>query len=160
MLSWLFMCLIVIMFCAGFTISFPLCFPSEILIVYLLWPFFLQLHFMLIFTSLLRLILLFNFPWYFPEKSGTFCFIFRHISMDLFCLIFSVELSLLVILLFRWFIRLFIRYYSFIYSYISLVWLFHFIILVPYSFKLFSCLILSSCLAVLIYCLFRTRYFC
>ena len=37
--------------------------------------FFLQLHFMLIFTSLLRLILSFNFPWYFPEKSGTLCFI-------------------------------------------------------------------------------------
>ena len=80
------------MFCAGFTMFFPLCFPSKILIVYLLWPFFLQLHFMLIFTSLLRLILLFNFPWYFPEKSGTFCFVLRHISMDLFCLIFSVEI--------------------------------------------------------------------
>ena len=63
-------------------------------------------------------ILSFNFPWYFPEKSGTVCFVFRHISMDLFCLIFSVELSLLVIFLFRWFMHLFFRHVSFIIQWI------------------------------------------
>ena len=62
----------------------------------------------------------FNFPWYFPEKSGTVCFVFRHISMDLFCLIFSVELSLLVILLFRWFMHLFSRHVSF-----TIQWIFY-----------------------------------
>ncbi len=49
-----FMRLIVIMFCAGFTIFFPLCFPSKILIIFLLWPFFLQLHLVLIFLLFLR----------------------------------------------------------------------------------------------------------
>ena len=73
--------------------------------------FFLQLHFMLIFTSLLRLfyrLIVRNISLKSQEQSAL---LFRHISMDLFCLIFSVELSLLVILLFVIIIRLFIRYY-------------------------------------------------
>ena len=59
------------------TISFPLCFPFKNLMISLLWPFFYS-AFYAYFTALLRLTLSFILPWYFPEKSGTFRFIFRH----------------------------------------------------------------------------------
>ncbi len=153
--------LIVIMFCAGFTIFFPLCFPSKILIIYLLWPFFLQLHLVLIFLlflreyfgnqasltnctgTLIRLtdstasappvrrnkgsfqrvsfftihmswdILSFNFPWCFPEKSGTICLVFRHISFIIqwifICLTFLLSYPIRIRLFIRIFIFVFIR---------------------------------------------------
>ena len=128
-----FMCLTIIMFCAGFTLFFPLCFPFK-LWWFLCYGLFLQLHFMLIFTSLLRLILSFIFPWYFPEKSGTFCLFFVTFQWILFC---SVELFLLVILLSRWFIRLFIRI-LFVYLFVYFLTGFLFVILFLF-FKLFSC---------------------
>ena len=89
------------MFCTGynhyfFRYAFPL--NSDDFSV---MAFFLQLHFMLIFTSLLRLfyrLIVRNISLKSQEQSAL---LFRHSSMDLFCLIFSVELSLLVIFLFR-----------------------------------------------------------
>ena len=175
------------MFCAGFTIFFPLYFPSKILMIYLLWPFFLQLHLVLIFLlflreyfgnqasltnctgTLIRLtdstasappvrrnkgsfqrvsfftihmswdILSFNFPWYFPEKSGTFCFIFPShfngfILFNLFCWIISFSHPFIPLIhafifpscfiyysvdfyLFNLFVKL-SNPYSFIYSYL------------------------------------------
>ena len=107
LLSCLFICLTIIMFAQVFSLFFRYAFPwnSDDLSV---MAFFLQLHFMLIFTSLLRLILSFNFPWYFPEKSGFICFIFRHISFNfqwnfvysLFILSHVIELSYLFVYLF------------------------------------------------------------
>ena len=111
------MCLTLIMFCTGFSIPFPLCFPFKILIVYLLWPFFLQLHFMLIFTSLLRLILSLIFRDTSLKSQGLSVLFSSHFN-GLFCLIFSVELSFLVIFLFRWFMHLFFRHVSFVIQWI------------------------------------------
>ena len=100
-----------------------------------------------IFTAYLSFI----FPWYFPEKSGTFCLFFVTFQWILFCLIFSVEISFLVILFISLIYSFIYSYCSFIYSYISLFF--------GFSISLFLFLILSSCLAVLIYYLFRIRYF-
>ena len=59
------------------------------------------------------------FPWYFPEKSGTFCSILRHISMNFSCLIFFrwnvsfscpfylVDLFVYLFVIIRLFIRIF-----------------------------------------------------
>ena len=114
--------------------------------------FFLQLHFMLI-TALLRLILSFIFPWYFPEKSGNICLFFRHVWFNIqwnfvyffpFELIF--ELSFFIRLFIRWFIRLFIR----IFLYLN----FHLLI---YLFLI--CLTSLSCLAFLFIYLFRVPCF-
>ena len=120
LLSCLFICLTIIMFAQVFSLFFRYAFPwnSDDLSV---MAFFLQLHFMLIFTSLLRLILSFNFPWYFPEKSGNICFIFRHVS-------FNIQWILFV---FKLFVEL-SNLYSFIYSFISL----------------FICLTFLSCSAI------------
>ena len=131
-----FMCLTIIMFCAGFTLFFPLCFPFK-LWWFLCYGLFSTVAFYAYFTALLRLILSFIFPWYFPEKSGTFCFIFRHISMDfilfnLFHWIISFShpfISLIYSFIYSYIIRLFIRIFPY---WLSFVILFLF-------FKLFSC---------------------
>ncbi len=87
----------------------------------------------------------FNFPWYFPEKSGTFCLIFRHISMDF--ILFN---------LFRWIISFSHPFLSLIYSFnYSLLFVYLFVYFLT-GFLLLSCSYFSSCLAVLIY-LFRIR---
>ena len=122
-----FVCLTMTIFCAGFYPIFPLCFPFE--------PWWFLCHgffyscilclYNYTFTAYFGII----FPWYFPEKSGTFCSIFRHISMNFSCLIFFVEMSLLIV-------RFISLIYSFIYSYISLFLFRYFCFL---SFKLFSC---------------------
>ena len=101
--------------------------------------FFLQLHFMLIsqhFYGLFYHLIFRDISLKSQELSVLFLVTFQWI---LSWLIFFVELSHLAI---RFIIRLFIRYYSFIYSYISLF---------GFSISLFLFLILSSCLAVLIY---------
>ena len=53
----------------------------------------------------------FNFPWYFPEKSGSICFIFRYISFNIQWILFV--LTFFVSYLFKLSIL-----YSFIYSFI------------------------------------------
>ena len=78
----------------------------------------------------------FIFPWYFPEKSGTFCLIFRHISMDFFLFNLSVELSFLVIL----FISLI---YSFIYS-LLFVYLFVYFFILAFPFHYFCSLFFQA----------------
>ena len=91
------------------TLFFPLCFPFKTLMISLLWPFS-TVAFYAYFTALLRLILSFNFPWYFPEKSGNICLLFRHVS-------FTTQWIFILFNLFRWVfflsypicIRLFIR---------------------------------------------------
>ena len=136
--SCLFMCLTIIMFCAGFTLFFPLCFPFK-LWWFLCYGLFSTVAFYAYFTALLRLALSFIFPWYFPEKSGTFCLFSSHfngfILFNLFCwnVLFSHPFISLI--------------YSFIYSYISLF------LASPFH---YFCSYFSSCLAVLIY-LFRIR---
>ena len=99
------------MFCAGynhyfFRYAFPLNsddFSAK--------AFFLQLHFMLIFAAVLRLILSFNFPWYLPEKSGNICLFFRHV-------LFNIQWILFVLTFFHWTIFLSYPFYSLIYSFI------------------------------------------
>ena len=89
------------------------------------------------------------FPWYFPEKSGTFCSIFRHISMNFSCLIFFVEMSLLVV-------RFISLIYSFIYSLLFVYLFVYFLILFRYfcflSFKLFSCSYLFIYFLIHVFC--------
>ena len=109
--------------------------------------FFLQLHFMLIFTSLLRLILSFIFLWYFPEKSENICLFFRHVSVNihwiLFVIIFLIELSFWTIQFV--FVYLFGSLYSFVYSNIDIHLFIRILIgLVP-------CLTFLSCLAIHIF---------
>ena len=146
------MCLTIIMFCAGFTIFSPLCFPFKTLMISLLWPFFLQLHFMLI-TALLRL----SYYLFFRDislKSQELSVLSSSYFNELFCLIFFVKISLFAILLFHGFIRLFIR----LFIRILFVYLFVYFFIVASPFH-YSSLILSSCLAVLIYLLFRIHCF-
>ena len=132
--SCLFMCLTIIMFCAGSNPIFPLCFPFK------LWWFsvmalFLPLHFVLIshhFYGLYYYLFFRDVSLKSQELSALF---FRHISMDLFYLIFSLKYPCKAIILFRWFIRLFIRYYSFIIR----IFLYFGYFIIHYFFKLFSC---------------------
>ena len=109
---------------------------------------FLQLHFMLI-TALLRL----SYYLFFRDislKSQELSVLSSSYFNELFCLIFFVKISLFAILLFHGFIRLFIR--------ILFVYLFVYFFIVAFPFH-YSSLILSSCLAVLIYLLFRIHCF-
>ena len=71
--------------------------------------FFLQLHFVLIFSAVLRLILSFNCPWYFPEKSGIIYLFFRHVSVDIQWILSCFNLFSWAILFIHWlFIYLFV----------------------------------------------------
>ena len=76
------------------TLIFPLCFPFKFE-WFLWWDLFSTVAFISYFSVILNL-LSFNFPWYFPEKSGILCFIFRCISLNiqwiLFVSTFLVEL--------------------------------------------------------------------
>ena len=65
-----------------------------------------------------RVILSFNFPWYFPEKSGNICLFFRHVSfniqriLSLFYLFIKLSfwtIQFVFVYLFVSYIRLFIR---------------------------------------------------
>ena len=110
-----------------FILLFPLCFPFK------LWWFlckslFPTVAFYAYSLSSFTAYLSFNFPWYFPEKSGIIYLFFRYVSVNiqwiLVALTFLVELSFLFI------------DYSFIYS-LSIR---YFVISLSYLFKLFSCL--------------------
>ena len=69
-------------------------------------------------------LLSFNFPWYFPEKSGNICLFFRHISFNIQWnfLYFSSHLNYVWTILF--FVYLFV--YLFVYFFI---WFSHFFVL-------------------------------
>ena len=98
---------------------------------------------MLVLTAVLRLILSFNIPWYFPEKSGNICLFFRHVSLTFirfYCLTFFRELSFWAIQFV--FVYLFVSLYSFIYSDIII----HLFIRIPIGLVL--CLTFLSCLAI------------
>ena len=91
--------------------------------------FFPAVAFYAYFLSSFTAYLSFNFPWYFPEKSGNIYLLFRHISFNiqwiLFVLTFFVELSFQAILFIRWFIRLFICISLFVYLFVCFfIWLF------------------------------------
>ena len=144
----------------------------------LLWPFFYSciycLFFMLIFTALLRLILSFNFPWYFPEKSGNICLFLRYVS-------FTIQWIFILFNIFRWVfflsypicIRLFTRISIFVYLFRHRHSVFIRILIgiSSLSFELFSysfiyslfLIVLSyplSCLAFLFIYLFRDLFLC
>ena len=130
------------MFCAGYNPYFSVMLSLLNSDNFSVRALFLQLHFMLIFTALLRFILSFNSPWYFPEKSGIICFIFVIFLFNIqwiFILIFFRKLSFWAVQfvfviysdrIIHLFIHLF-PYYLFVYFFIGLI--------------------LLSCLAVLIY---------
>ena len=130
-----FMCLTIIMFCAGFYPIFPLCFPFK-LWWFLCYGLFSTVAFYAYFHITFTAYSSFNFPWYFLEKSGTFCLIFRHISMDF--ILFN---------LFRWnilFSHPFISLiYSFIYS-LLFVYLFVYFFILAFPFHYFCSLFFQA----------------